>query len=93
MVQAALGQLIENREVKMINKEFEKLNDEELEQKIVKLQRILYSTNMNLSMQARDILEQYKYEQELRLDKKLTEHFKKRNKNIENNEDSPINIG
>jgi len=77
----------------MINKEFEKLNDEELEQKIVKLQRILYSTNMNLSMQARDILEQYKYEQELRLDKKLTEHFKKRNKNIENNEDSPINIG
>jgi len=93
VVQAALGQLIENREVKMINKEFEKLNDEELEQKIVKLQRILYSTNMNLSMQARDILEQYKYEQELRLDKKLTEHFKKRNKNIENNEDSPINIG
>jgi hypothetical protein len=77
----------------MLDYELEKLTDEELDSKISKLQGIIFSNNVNLSLQARDIFAMYKYEQERRLDKKLSDHYKKKNKNKESGEDIPINIG
>lgn len=78
---------------KMINIDITKLSDEELEKKINELQKIVFGYNMSLSLQARDIFEQYKYEQNNRMEKKLSDYYKKKKKNIELEEDSPINIG
>lgn len=79
----------------MTNIDLSKLTDEEIETKINKLQKIVFGYNMNLALQAREIFEQYKYEQNSRMEKKLSEYYKKKNKkkNIEDDEDFTINIG
>lgn len=72
----------------------EKLTDEELDSKILALQKIIFSSNQNLSLQAQNLLGQYIDEQSERSDKKLEEYTKKRNMKKENDDDGCVlNIG
>jgi hypothetical protein len=73
----------------------EKLTDEELDSKILALQKIIFSLNQNLSLQAQNLLGQYIDEQSERSDKKLEEYTKKRNmkKEEDDNDGCVLNIG
>jgi hypothetical protein len=72
---------------------YSKLSDEELDEKILKLQNIIFSSNINLSMQAQNILPGYMEERSKREDNKMQEYFNKNtNKQTKNNVDeSEIN--
>ena len=65
------------------------LSDEDLEEKITKLQRILYSSNWNLSKQAKPVLMEMLDEQNRRNNLKFEEHLKKYGAKM----DEIINIG
>lgn len=51
-----------------------KLTDEELDEKINKLQKIVFSSNYNLSLQARNILPAYLEEQDMRSERQFQEY-------------------
>lgn len=76
-----------------IDVSLEKLTDEELDKKILALQKIVYSSNQNLSLQAQNILWPFIEEQAGRSEKKLEEYSKKHNIKNENDDWSVINIG
>ena len=63
--------------------------DEELDEKITKLTRIVFSSNYNLGLQAQPILLMYMEEQSRRNSKKFEEHLEKNGVKI----DEIINIG
>ncbi len=65
------------------------MTDEELEAKIQRLTRIVFSSNWNLSRQAQPILKEMYAEQGRRNDKKFEEHLEKNGVKM----DEIINIG
>lgn len=68
---------------------FENLTDEEVEQKIQNLTRIVFSQNVGLARQARPMLMALFEEQSIRNSKKFQEHLDKSGVNV----DDIINIG
>ena len=65
------------------------LTDEELDQKITKIQSIMFSRNFGLSQQAQRLLPMYVEEQSRRASKKFDDYLKKTN----TKPDDIINIG
>jgi cob(I)alamin adenosyltransferase len=65
------------------------MTDEEIDKKITTLQKIIFSNNFNLSMQARTILDTYRAEQINRINKKVDKYMKKKNIDL----DKIIEIG
>jgi hypothetical protein len=76
-------------ENKVNKSELEKLTDEQLDEKITKLNRIIYSRNANLSIQAQALILVFKEEMQRRLSLALAEHYEDMGEDL----DDVINIG
>lgn len=73
----------------IIDQKFSELTDEQLEERIQKLTKIVFSNNTNLSQQAIPILKALYEHQNERNSQKLEEHLEKSGMNL----DEVINIG
>lgn len=85
----ALQKIIEKKPEERVEKPVNKLADTELDEKIQKLTKIVFSNNPNLARQAHPILMQLYEEQSRRNAEKFEEHLAKNGTKM----DEIINIG